>query len=128
MADARHALGLAAEGAVAAWLTQGGWTLLARRIRTDAGGEIDLVACDPGGVLVAIEVRARRSARSGIGAETIDRRWVARLGRSLVAFAATTRTRHTGLRIDLVLLEPVPGTERRWSVRRIPDIGGMLSG
>lgn len=128
MADARHDLGLTAELTVAAWLTRRGWRMLAHRRRTRVGGEVDLVAVDPSGVLVAIEVRARRSARTGSGSETIDRRRTARLARSLVAIGKESGTAHAGLRIDLVLLAPTRDGDGRWTVRRIPDVGAQLSG
>ncbi|MCV0403452.1 MAG: YraN family protein [Chloroflexi bacterium] len=128
MADARHDLGRSAEEATAAWLARAGWRILARRHRTAVGGEVDLVAMDPSGILVAVEVRARRTARTGTGAEAIDRRRIARLSRSLTAFAAAAGVRHEGLRIDLVLLEPASGPDARFSARRVPDVGGWLSG
>lgn len=122
MADARHELGLAAEQAVATWLETSGWRIVARRHRTPSGGEVDLIALDPGQVLVAIEVRARRSKRAGDGSESIDARRTSRIGRSLVDFGSSTRVSHRGTRVDLVLVAPadVPG---RWNARRIPDIG-----
>src|ERR671910_607037 len=105
MADPRHALGLAVEGAVAAWLRTTGWTLVGRRVRSTAGGEVDIVAIDRDGFLVAVEVRARRTARTGAAATTIDRRRIGRLRRTLASAAATTRTPHRGLRVDLVTAE-----------------------
>lgn len=122
MGDARHVLGLAAEQAVAAWLETTGWRVVALRYRTPSGGEVDLIALDPGRVLVAIEVRARRSKRAGDGSESIDARRTARIGRSLVDFGSSTRVGHRGTRVDLVLVAPAdaPG---RWNARRIPDIG-----
>ena len=123
MGDARHDLGIAAEQAVAEWLRQAGWEILARRHRSTDGGEVDLIGLDPGGTLVALEVRARRTERTGIGAETIDRRRMARMGRTLSAFAVTSGTHHRGLRLDLVIVAPVVGTAAHWGLRRIPDIG-----
>lgn len=124
MSDPRHALGLAAEEAVASWLSREGWTVLARRSRSTAGGEVDLVALDPQRTLVAIEVRARRSTRTGAAAWTVDRRRVRRLQSTLVAFAAGSRPGHRGLRVDLVTAEPVDESEpRRWRLRRLADIG-----
>lgn len=123
MGDARHDLGIAAEGAVAAWLAAAGWRILARRYRSAAGGEVDLIAVDPAMVLVAIEVKARRLGRTGNGAEMIDRRRTARIGRTLAAFGAMSGEIHHGLRVDLVTVGPVPGSITRWQLRRIPDIG-----
>lgn len=104
MADPRHRLGLEAEAVVAAQLVSAGWLVLARRHRA-ADGELDLVCLDPGMVLVGVEVRARRSARSGSAIESVDRRKVARLRAGLMAYATRERPRHRGIRLDLVTVE-----------------------
>jgi putative endonuclease len=122
MSDPRHALGLAAEVAVAAWLGAAGWNLLGRRVRSAHGGEVDILALDPAGVLVAIEVRARSSARTGGAAWTVDRRRITRLRHTLVAFGASSDVPHRGLRIDLVSAEPTPTGIQRWRLRRIAGI------
>lgn len=121
MPDPRHDLGLRAEAAAAAWLRRCGWDVLATRVRSGAGGEVDVVALDPERVLVAIEVRARRSSRTGAAATTVDGRRITRLARTLSAYAAETRVPHRGLRIDLVTVEPdvMPG----WRMVRHPGIG-----
>lgn len=125
MGDPRHDLGRQAETAVAAWLEAAGWLILARRHRSARGGEVDLIALDTHDILVAVEVRARRSARAGSAALSVDSRRVARLERTLASSAATHGVRHTGLRVDLVTLEPIPGhTSGRWQIRRYPGIGG----
>ena len=123
MGDPRHDLGIAAERAVATWLADTGWRVMARRQRSPAGGEVDLIALDPDDVLVAIEVRARRSGRTGSGWETIDSRRTARIGRTLAAFATANPAPHRGLRVDLVTVAPMPGTVARWRLRRVPNIG-----
>lgn len=123
MGDPRHELGIAAEQVVATWLDAAGWRIMARRQRSSDGGEVDLIAFDAGAILVGIEVRARRTHRTGIGSETIDRRRTARIGRTLAAFAMRSGVDHRGLRIDLVLVSPIPGTGGQWRLRRIPDIG-----
>ncbi len=121
MGDPRHQLGLAAEAAVAAWLTAAGWRVVERRARSPTGGEVDLVAIDPDRTLVAIEVRARRTRRTGAAAATVDARRVARLGRTLGAIAASGRHAHRALRVDLVTVEP--SEERgRWCLARVPGI------
>jgi putative endonuclease len=121
MGDPRHQLGLAAEAAVAAWLTDAGWRIVERRARSPTGGEVDLVAIDPDRTLVAIEVRARRSRRTGAAAATVDARRVARLSRTLGAIAASRRHPHRALRVDLVTVEP--SEERgRWRLARVPGI------
>ena len=123
MGDPRHDLGVAAEELVAAWLEGAGWRLLGRRVRAAGGGEVDLVALDRDQVLVAVEVRARRTQRAGVGTESIDARRTARSGRTLAACAARLAPGHRGLRIDLVSVVPEPGPAARWRLRRTPDIG-----
>lgn len=120
MTDPRHDLGRRAEDAVATWLAATGWTVLARRCRSREGGEVDLVALDPDGILVAVEVRARRSTRTGSAATSVDPRRVLRLERTLLSFARSRATTHVGLRVDLVTVEPEAG---RWRLRRLPAIG-----
>jgi putative endonuclease len=121
MSDPRHALGLAVEAAVAAWLTRSGWTIVARRARSTNGGEVDIVAVDRQRILVAVEVRARRDHRAGSAAESIDQRRIGRMRRTLVALAASTPG-HAGLRIDLVTAEPVHGELGSWALHRTPGI------
>lgn len=106
MPDPRHALGERAEEAAAAWLSARSWTILARRWRCPEG-ELDLVALDPGGVLVAIEVKLRRTGRAGDALESIDRHRLRRLRTALVRFrAAAARPMSEEMRIDLVTLRP----------------------
>lgn len=123
MGDPRHDLGIDAERATGAWLERSGWRLLGRRVRASGGGEVDIVALDPKGILVGVEVRARRTARAGIGTETIHAGRMARSGRTLAAFAVAGAIGHRGLRLDLVTVMPEPGVAGRWRLRRIPDIG-----
>ena len=123
MSDPRHRLGRTAEEAVADWLIRAGWTILERRLRAGAGGEVDLIALDRTGTLVALEVRARRTDRTGAAATTVDRRRIRRLELTLVAFASRRTVSHRGLRIDLVTVEPMPGGRRIWRLARIPRVG-----
>lgn len=120
MTDPRHRLGIAAEAAVGDALRRRGWRILATRWRVPAG-EIDLVCEDAGGVLVAVEVRARRSPRAGRAAETVDRYRLLRLRAALLAYAATRPGPPTALRIDLVSVERVDG---RWHASRRAAIDG----
>ena len=121
MADPRHLLGRAAEDRVAAWLSRQGWRIVGRGVRSPSGGEVDIVALDPSGVLVALEVRARRSPRAGAALMTVDGRRIARLRRTLAAVAHDVGP-HRGLRIDLVSVTPsrVLG---HWLVSRVSDVG-----
>ena len=124
MSDPRHTLGRAAEEVVAGWLVAAGWEVLDRRVRAGRGGEVDLIALDRRRVLVAVEVRARRSDRTGAAATTVDHRRVRRLEATLVAYCASRVVPHRGLRVDLVTVEPAAGAPGCWLVQRIPGIGG----
>jgi putative endonuclease len=123
MTDPRHRLGLDCESAASAWLARCGWRLLAQRQRSVDGGEVDLIALDPGDVLVAIEVRGRRSDHAGSAIESVDPRRIGRIRRTLVTFARTVAGPRRGLRVDLVCVEPLPGQAGRWRLRRTPGIG-----
>jgi putative endonuclease len=122
MADPRHVLGRSAEGAVERWLAGAGWEVIARRCRPAGAGEVDLVAIDPGGVLVAVEVRARRTGRTGSAAASVDARRIRRLRESLARIAAASGRRHEGLRVDLVSAEPAEEA-KRWRLVRFVGIG-----
>jgi putative endonuclease len=122
MGDPRHDLGLAAEDLARQWLTDAGWTVLARRWRAVGRGELDLVCRDPDGIVVGIEVRGRRSQRSGSAAESVDRRRIGRLRATLGAFLAQSACPAAGLRIEVVTVEPAGGAAGSWRVVRHPMI------
>jgi putative endonuclease len=120
MADPRHALGRLAERRVASWLSASGWRVLAERHRS-GGAEIDVVALDPDRVLVAVEVRLRRSGHSGDAVESVRPEKVVRLRSALSAYARATPIDHRGLRVDLVAVSPGP-EPRTWRLRRLPGV------
>jgi putative endonuclease len=121
MPDPRHALGERAEKAAAAWLETRGWTILARRWRCPEG-ELDLVADDPDGVLVGIEVKVRRTGRAGDPLASIDRRRLLRLRKALGRFGSeAAHSTGNGLRVDLVALRPVEHDQWRLSHHRAID-------
>lgn len=120
MPDPRHQLGRRGEEMAAAWLASRGWTILERRWRS-AAGELDLVATDPAGVLVAVEVKLRRSPRVGEPAEAIDRRRLLRLRAALGQFRAISGGPTWGaLRVDLVAISRTPGGA--WRLAHHPAI------
>jgi len=95
--------GLAAETWAALWLRLKGYRILARRERTPAG-EIDLVA-RRGGVLVAVEVKARRSVRTAIDAVSVRQRL--RIARALALVAGRDPALSgLGQRLDVVVVRP----------------------
>lgn len=118
MANPRQALGERAEAAAAVWLVSRGWTVLARRWRC-AEGELDIVARDPDLVLVAVEVKLRRTGRAGLPLESIDRHRLRRLRSALGRFATVESQGAGGLRIDLVAVRADSG---RWRLTHHPSI------
>jgi putative endonuclease len=94
--------------------------VLERRWRTSAG-ELDLVCLDARARLIGVEVRLRRSDRTGSPLESVTRRHRSRLRAALVAYALERRQRHTAMRVDLVAVTPSRG---RWRLVRHPGIDG----
>ena len=64
-------------------------------------GQLDLV-CEEGGVIVAVEVKARRGDRFGLPQEAVDRRKQAKLRALLQAFLLASGQRDQPCRIDVV--------------------------
>lgn len=121
MPDPRHALGQRAEELAATWLSTRGWTILARRWRCPHG-ELDLVARDPDGELVAIEVKLRRTDRAGSPSESIRRHRLVRLRSALGRFAAETGApAGAGMRVDLLAVRPADGGRWRLTHQRAVD-------
>jgi putative endonuclease len=104
VSNPRQALGEQAEAAVAEWLTDRGWTVLARRWRCPEG-ELDIVACDPRRMLVAVEVKLRQTGRAGAPLESVDQHRLRRLRTALGRFAASEMQDRCGLRLDLVAVQ-----------------------
>ena len=98
-----------AEAVAAAAIVADGWTILAQRVRTEAG-EIDLIA-ERDGLLAFIEVKARPSLREA--AEALGQRQKTRLLAAAEAWLAENPGHgEAGMRFD-VLLVAADGTVRR---------------
>lgn len=96
-----HGLGRRGEDLAAAHLSTLGLTLLDRNWR-DPGGEIDLVAAD-GELLVAVEVKTRRSERFGHPFQAVDARKILRLHRLALAWLrAHPDAGYHGHRVDVL--------------------------
>jgi putative endonuclease len=109
-----------AERRVATWLATYGWRILAQRHRS-AAAEVDLLALDPTGCLVAIEVKFRRSGRTGLAAESVTPAAVRRRRAALAEYARVERVEHRGLRVDVVTVSP--GCEpRTWRLARLAGV------
>ena len=120
MPNPPHALGARAEDVATAWLASRGWTILARRWRCPQG-ELDIVARDPELMLVAVEVKGRRTSHTGGPLESVDRRRLARLRSALGRFAAESRLpMGGGWRVDVVAVRR--GDDGRWRLSHHPGI------
>jgi putative endonuclease len=107
MTDDRHQYGQSSEERAARHLQAQGYTILERNFRTRLG-EIDIVARHEG-VLVFVEVKARRSKRHG------DPKWAltAAKRRKISMVALTYLKAHGGTqtraRFDVVTVQPADG-------------------
>jgi putative endonuclease len=75
---ARRKSGDGAEQAVVDHLVRLGWTIVARNVRVGRS-EVDIIAREPSGSLVFVEVRSRSGTRLGMPEESVDAAKVARL-------------------------------------------------
>ena len=98
-ADAR---GREGEAAAAMVLAQGGWRIVAERVKTKAG-EIDLVA-KKSGLVAFVEVKWR--ARMADLADAIDERRLARVAAAVELVWQDYATAGEDIRIDVILLAP----------------------
>jgi putative endonuclease len=95
--------GRAAEDAAVRALTDRGYVVVARNVRTKRG-ELDVVARD-GDVLVFVEVRSRADAAHGSAAATVGGRKQARVVGAAGAYLATCRKPWPRCRFDVVAIE-----------------------
>lgn len=103
----RRSLGLAAEEHVAAALAGRGWELLARNLRTPYA-EVDLLARDPRGALVLVEVKARHPLAFLAGEDHLAPRQRRRLEAALQWLAGRLPAAG-GLRLDLAVVQQARG-------------------
>lgn len=107
-----HALGMTAEAAACVALECDGWTVLARRLRTDAG-EVDMLA-ERGGMLAIVEVKAR--PRLAAAAAAVSPRQRARLlAAAEIILAEHPEWGAAGVRFDILVVDAAG------RVRRIAD-------
>lgn len=98
----KRQLGTAQEEAAALLLRRKGYTILAHSYRT-RGGEIDLIARDPEGVLVFVEVKYRRDRRVFDPLEAVDRKKQRRISRAaLWYFREQGLPEQTACRFDVI--------------------------
>jgi putative endonuclease len=104
---ARVELGKWGEDCACRELQRRGYAILARRHRTRFG-EIDIIARHRG-VLVFVEVKARRSTSHGAPAEALTWHKQRKLLQLAAAYLAETRVRDQPCRFDVVSVSITPG-------------------
>jgi putative endonuclease len=97
----RVRIGREGEEAAAGFLLSRGYRLLHRNYRCGRFGELDIVALD-GDTLVFVEVKTRRSAKYGTGAEAVGRRKQERLLLLARWYIAAERVGDRPCRFDVV--------------------------
>jgi putative endonuclease len=123
-----RAFGQAAETSAERYLRRKGFCILERN-RRSVTGEVDLIA-EKDGVLVFVEVKARRSKSHGGAVAAVDRRKQGRLIRLAAQYLAYHRIQNRPCRFDVMLYDgdpavspvvdhienafEVPGEDLRW--------------
>jgi len=96
----RQQVGAAGEAIAAAHLEANGLRVIARGWRCRLG-QLDII-CEDAGVLVAVEVKARRGDGFGVPQEAVDARKRAKLRSLLEAYRLASGRRDQPCRIDVV--------------------------
>lgn len=96
-----QATGAIGELVAAQHLTRRGWRILERNWRCPAG-ELDIVALDPTGVLVFVEVKCRRGLGYGDPLESITRAKQAKLRQLAAEWVQVHPPHRGGRRIDAI--------------------------
>ncbi len=114
-----YATGLAAEDAACAALAADGWTILARRLRTEAG-EVDAVA-EKNGILSIVEVKSRPTLAEA--ATALTARQQARLaGACEIIVARNPNWGRNGVRFDVLVVNPAGQVRRITDAFRLGDV------
>jgi len=113
----RQILGKLGEDLASRELRLRGYAILSTRYRTRFG-EIDIVAED-GGVVVFVEVKARRTARFGSAAESIPLWKRRRIGAMALDYLAWTGRLNQRCRFDVVAIDGI--TTKHMTIRVIQD-------
>ena len=107
----RSIVGREAEDLAARSLVRSGWVILSRNLKLGRL-EVDILARDPRGSLVAIEVRRRGSVGAASPSELLGARKMRALRRQRARLPE-------GCRIDLLLIIGSPGRERLRLIRGV---------
>lgn len=101
--DRRQAAGKRGEALACAELRRRGYAISATRYRSRFG-EIDIVA-ERDGTVVFVEVKARRSGRRGLAAESVPFWKRRRIGAMALDYLAWTGRPHARCRFDVVAID-----------------------
>ncbi|MPZ99332.1 MAG: YraN family protein [Dehalococcoidia bacterium] len=104
MTDRTRRLGEAGERLAADYLQNQGYRIVERNVRRREG-EIDLIAVQDNGTLVFVEVKLRRSSRTGGAIQSISPAKEARLRTLAEAYIAEHPDLPEDLRIDVVAID-----------------------
>lgn len=95
--------GASAETVALRLLLDSGYRIVERNFRCPAG-ELDLIARDPGDVLVFVEVRSRTDAEHGHAAEMVDARKQRQVSRVAACYLAARSPEFDEARFDVVAI------------------------
>ncbi|MDG1949818.1 MAG: YraN family protein [bacterium] len=101
--DPRRLFGNRGENAVAGFLIDLGYTMLARQYRT-RGGEIDLI-CQDGNEVVFVEVKSRRSSVFGYPEQSVTSTKIGRMLRASERYFQEQKMGDVPWRFDVVAVE-----------------------
>lgn len=105
----RRSLGERGEQIAADYLRSLDWAVLDRNWRCPEG-ELDLVACDESGALVAVEVKTRATDHFGRPVEAVKPAKIARLHRLIRAWSRQQGLYAGRVRVDLIGIVLVDGS------------------
>lgn len=107
------------EAMAAAFLAQRGFRVIGRNARIPRVGEIDIVALDPRGTLVFVEVKTRRDHAFGPPEEAVTPSKLRTISACAEAWRNAKGWRDRPYRIDVVAVDLASG---RADIRHIEDI------
>lgn len=114
-------LGYHGETLAAQYLQKKGYKILSSNF-TVRGGEIDLVARDPAGVIVFIEVKTRTQGTFGAGEESVTMVKKRRMQRAIGRYLAAWPTADPDCRIDIIDIQLDPATHDLLHIAHMEDI------
>lgn len=106
MSGSKHnsAKGRSTESFVATILQQQGWVIIARNVHY-VGGELDLIAKDPSGALVFLEVKSSWTKQAGRPFAQLHRRKQCLLWRAALSWIAQNSIPEQAMRFDAVSVQ-----------------------